>query len=513
MDSPRSTISSPNGEHSQHIQIFAGNESSCSDDEEHILAEDFSEIPVNNIREKYLLKIGYCPLVLRDSTRRNSEDLYKLIPGPKQSIVYGRGNHLDRNKFSVQENKIEKGTLKWHFRPGSTVSSVFNLCSATLGAGALSLPYAIAKSGIVLGSLLLIIGALLTIYSIKLLIYCRMRTRLNSYEDLSIKLFSKRFAAFVELNIAIFCLGILVAYIIAAADIIHPLAVRYFSVLGDVVTNRNWLILILVGLIMLPLSFNEMVSSLRYASLIGVASIVYLVLAICGVSIKHLSKNGLPSLDFEDMFSASWDICLSIPIIMFAFTNQVNVFSIFTELHRPNLRRMKRVVSGSTLITFGLYFLIGIFGFLQNVKNTRPDILDNYDITQPEIAIAQIAVGITVILAFPINVFPLRFTIDALLFPNSSPSKCGIITRTTILVSIATAMALCIPKIDIVFALIGSFCSSLVCFILPGLFYLKINEARIFSREKFPALCLVIGGALVGIFCTGVTIWQVKEGY
>jgi amino acid permease len=97
-----------------------------------------------------------------------------------------------------------------------------------------------------------------------------MRTRLNSYEDLSIKLFSKRFAAFVELNIAIFCLGILVAYIIAAADIIHPLAVRYLSVLGEVVTNRNWLILILVGLIMLPLSFNEMVSSLRYASLIGV---------------------------------------------------------------------------------------------------------------------------------------------------------------------------------------------------------------------------------------------------
>ena len=35
---------------------------------------------------------------------------------------------------------------KW-FREGSVRGSVFNLCSATLGAGALSLPYAFAKSG------------------------------------------------------------------------------------------------------------------------------------------------------------------------------------------------------------------------------------------------------------------------------------------------------------------------------------------------------------------------------
>ena len=36
-------------------------------------------------------------------------------------------------------------SLKDFFREGSVRGSVFNLCSATLGAGALSLPYAFAQ--------------------------------------------------------------------------------------------------------------------------------------------------------------------------------------------------------------------------------------------------------------------------------------------------------------------------------------------------------------------------------
>jgi hypothetical protein len=41
--------------------------------------------------------------------------------------------------------------LKKYFREGSVRGSVFNLCSATLGAGALSLPFAFSKAGLALG--------------------------------------------------------------------------------------------------------------------------------------------------------------------------------------------------------------------------------------------------------------------------------------------------------------------------------------------------------------------------
>ena len=56
--------------------------------------------------------------------------------------------------------------------------SISNLCSATLGAGALSLPYAIRLTGIVFGVLLLMFSSYLTIFSIDVIIATCAKTRL-----------------------------------------------------------------------------------------------------------------------------------------------------------------------------------------------------------------------------------------------------------------------------------------------------------------------------------------------
>jgi hypothetical protein len=77
------------------------------------------------------------------------------------------------------------------FREGSTRGSIFNLCSATLGAGALSLPLAFSKTGVVLGTVLLMTAAVATLFSIKLLIMTAKSTGLKSYEEMTVALFGK----------------------------------------------------------------------------------------------------------------------------------------------------------------------------------------------------------------------------------------------------------------------------------------------------------------------------------
>ena len=67
--------------------------------------------------------------------------------------------------------------------------SIFNLCSATLGAGALSLPYAFSKTGVWLGIVLLVVAGIATLFSIHLLIVARNATGLKSYEDMTVALF------------------------------------------------------------------------------------------------------------------------------------------------------------------------------------------------------------------------------------------------------------------------------------------------------------------------------------
>ena len=57
---------------------------------------------------------------------------------------------------------------------------------------------------------------------------------------------------------------------------------------------------------------------------------------------------------------------------MFAFTCQVNVFSIYEELERKGERRMKRVSNGAVTVCFIAYLLMGTMGYLDFGPNTSP---------------------------------------------------------------------------------------------------------------------------------------------
>ena len=67
----------------------------------------------------------------------------------------------------------------------------FTTCSATLGAGALSLPYAMHHMGLVFGLAMLALAALATHFSISLLVSVMDVTRLYSYEELTVHAFGR----------------------------------------------------------------------------------------------------------------------------------------------------------------------------------------------------------------------------------------------------------------------------------------------------------------------------------
>jgi amino acid permease len=89
----------------------------------------------------------------------------------------------------------------------SFFGSVANLCSATLGAGILALPFAFYQAGFVFGSLLLIISAWATSTSINLLVQACDRYRLPTYEKIVERVLGRRARNVVEISILIFCCG------------------------------------------------------------------------------------------------------------------------------------------------------------------------------------------------------------------------------------------------------------------------------------------------------------------
>ena len=91
---------------------------------------------------------------------------------------------------SCPDRLFFKSSISYMFAPGSIRGGVFNLCSATLGAGALSLPHAFQMSGWVSGIILLILGEFMTILTIDLLIKAREASGYKSYEDMTVCTFT-----------------------------------------------------------------------------------------------------------------------------------------------------------------------------------------------------------------------------------------------------------------------------------------------------------------------------------
>lgn len=150
---------------------------------------------------------------------------------------------------------------------------------------------------------------------------------------------------FVEVNILLFCYGTSIAYLVTLGDILTPLGQLVFG-LDHFMSHRVVLMTIFCVFVMLPLSLLRDISSLQFSSLLGIFAILFLVLAVVLRSMMIISSPGeglARDIHWGINFDQGLDMLLSLPIISFAFTNQVNVFSIYTELQRPNIRRMSKV--------------------------------------------------------------------------------------------------------------------------------------------------------------------------
>jgi len=77
------------------------------------------------------------------------------------------------------------------FAQGSLWGTAFNMCSAILGAGALSLPHAVGAMGLVPAVALLMFTAVATHYSVVLLVSAIVATGTRSFEDLSHHVFGR----------------------------------------------------------------------------------------------------------------------------------------------------------------------------------------------------------------------------------------------------------------------------------------------------------------------------------
>jgi len=458
------------------------------------------------------------------------------------------------------------------------VVSTYNLTSTILGAGILSVPYALSHCGIVLGIALLAFTAAAATLSCNLVLSAYLRTGRGSYGDIALHLFGRRASTTVKWIIIVLNVGAASGYMLVVRSLLPPslcqlLGPGSFFCGGE---TRDSLVLAgVVYLVIFPLCTLKSLNSLRHTSLLAFVFAVFLTACISVRALQHgeFCEVRLGPSSALGMFKA-------LPVFCFSFVCHLNVLPVYDQLHSRTPTMMRGVFRNAIVFALMLYCFAGSFGYLRFSCGGVPDNIlafGYFDSDDKLIAAARVAEALTCTLALPLIQHPTRVALHSWLFnraveedaePDATPTVQAPYTRLPAVIeelsldsgaasdgdanldalvpelghdqlqqqqqqqqqqqeqdqhqhqhqrrqlgagaaaaaaagggggesarrrrgcsrvglraaeafgilTVGFLLALVVPDISTVFGLLGATCCSLVCFILPALFYLRATQ-------------------------------------
>uniref|UniRef100_A0A671MZM5 Sodium-coupled neutral amino acid transporter 3-like n=1 Tax=Sinocyclocheilus anshuiensis TaxID=1608454 RepID=A0A671MZM5_9TELE len=391
--------------------------------------------------------------------------------------------------------------------------SVFNLSNAIMGSGILGLSYAMANTGIILFLVLLTSIAVLSLYSVHLLLRSAGVVGIRAYEQLGKRAFGHPGK-------------ILAAVVITISNLISKLPL--FCIFFEWFLNGNYLIIIVSVFIILPLALMRRLGYLGYTSGFSLTCMVFFLISVIYKKFNipcpfdgftnHTAEN--ISIDGEceaKYFTINQQTAYTVPILAFAFVCHPEVLPIYTELRNPTKRRMQAIANVSILGMFVMYLLTAIFGYLTFYLNTEAELLHTYSKVDPLdrlILCVRLAVLVAVTLTVPVVLFPIRRALLQLLFPDKPFHWLRHISIALCLLFIANLLVIFVPNIRDIFGIIGATSAPSLIFILPGLFYIRIVSTEpMKSRPKIQAACFTaLGFIFMSMSLTFITLdWVYGE--
>uniref|UniRef100_A0A1A7WAG6 Solute carrier family 38, member 6 n=1 Tax=Iconisemion striatum TaxID=60296 RepID=A0A1A7WAG6_9TELE len=387
-------------------------------------------------------------------------------------------NRASRNPESSETTPLlGNGSVQHRTTGASFASSVFNLMNAIMGSGILGLAYAMAGTGIVGFCTLLVLVAFLAAFSLHLLLKLCDETGINSYEGLGEKALQKPGKVLVGVAILIQNIALLPKIgFLGYTSSLSFIFILYFTV---VVVVKKWSI-------PCPLPQNGTTFTKTF----------------------EVSNSSLSDCK-PKLFVVSVKSAYAIPTMAFSFLCHTAILPIYCELQRPSKSKMQNVSNIGIGLSFLLYFISALFGYLTFYGHVKSELLlgyDSYLLGDIMVMSVRVAILLSVLLTVPLIHFPARKAVILLLFGGRSFCWRIHIISTLIILSVVLMLAIFVPDIRNVFGIVGSTTSTCLLFIFPGIFYLKISSSSLKSVDSVGAFLLVIFGVMMGVISLSTII-------
>ncbi|KAM9495516.1 sodium-coupled neutral amino acid transporter 4 isoform 1-T4 [Clarias gariepinus] len=507
-----------------------------------------------------------------DDSNDSLDDRYAGSIDPEKSTM--NSQYLDEedaesqkfltNGMMKKKKKFEEYHEEYHPGHASFGMSVFNLSNAIMGSGILGLSFAMANTGIILFFILLFAVAILSLYSIHLLLVTAKEGGSLIYEKLGERAFGwpGKMAAFGSITMQ--NIGAMSSYLFIVKYEL-PEVIRAFLGLeessGEWYLNGNYLVVFVSIGIILPLALLKNLGYLGYTSGFSLSCMVFFLgvliykktqlpcplpffyhhsanTSLNGSSLmnpyashnssalmefsradtgsSHLEPH-TPSLpvssvhytphsdDDEDMCTPKYFVfnsqtAYTVPILAFAFVCHPEVLPIYSELKDRSRKKMQNVSNLSILAMLIMYMLSALFGYLTFYDNVEAELLHTFTKVykfDTMLLCVRLAVLTAVTLTVPIVLFPIRSSINTLLFAEQEFSWIRHMLIAAAILIFNNLLVIFVPTIRDIFGFIGSSAATMLIFILPAAFYLRLVKSVPFrSTQKISAAIFLIVGII-----------------
>ncbi|KAL9226791.1 hypothetical protein vseg_002562 [Gypsophila vaccaria] len=404
----------------------------------------------------------------------------------------------------------------------SLSSAVFNISTTMIGAGIMSIPATFKVLGIFPAIFVILVVALLGDVTGEFMLRYTRSGKSVTYAGLMGESFGKFGSFCLQICVILTSFGCLVIYLIIIGDVLTGSSsggTVHTGILQEWFgyywwTTREFSLLVVAILILLPLALLRRVDSLRHTSLVAILLAVVFVVIASVMAIIAILQGKAQTLRLVPDFSNQGTLLslfTTVPVFMTAFGYQLNLHPIRAELGEP--AHMKSAIRISLVICAIFYFSIGFSGYLLFGDSINADMLVNFDQSADTVlgvvinAIVRLSYAFHLLLVFPLLNYALRANVDELFFPrktDSAKDDMRFICLTCTLLALAYGTAIVIPSIWYCFQIMGSTTVLCIILIFPSSIILRDIHGISTVWEKAVGAFLIV----LALATSAIAIWS-----
>lgn len=393
---------------------------------------------------------------------RNADADVNIKPSalPLSPTANNRRTFYDRT-FS----KLEKGSVR---------GSIFNMISAALGGGVLSLSYVYVLSGWGTALILTVVGFFGSRTSNLMIAKLATDHNCKNIDEIAFKAGGTCFRKFLQIIMLIYSTGSCIGYQIFMGQLLSYLMDQLLPQDEEFMASFEFRLIVNLPIalcILLPLSLKRDMSALMFAGVLSVIAITYTLIVLIAETPFYWRENRHAEQTVVYAFKFDANILTSCSLVFFAYTCQLALLPVYSELVKPNYRRIKKVVDRAQSFHMVFYLLIGSAGYFSTFNATSDVViqrepLPNYD---PDYTMLGAAIGICIVLfaAFPQVYNPSRNQFFLLCFNKPEFSNKENFICTITFIGVTVAVAIFYPNVSAVLSILGGLCSVSICYTIP----------------------------------------------